>query len=195
MKIKIIFHLVLGVCVGLSGCTSTPFGSPASRPLGAVTNALQMSLSIGNTHHRDDPEFEVAFQNVGERDVSLNLGYMLANGGVQLPAKIHLRLVDEAGTIRELDFTDRKHDGVAGRVDDYVVPLRSGSTYTLELRLDQFWSPSTKEFALKLKPGRNEVSAEFQGEGAEYLNSDMGGMKLMNFWKGKLRSNIADISE
>ena len=34
---------------------------------------------------KDEPEFEVAFQNMGEQDVSLNLGIMLANGKVQLP--------------------------------------------------------------------------------------------------------------
>jgi hypothetical protein len=190
MKHSIVLCVALALGGSLSGCTSIPPGFAANHSWGSGTDGLQMSLSVLKTENRDEPEFEVAFRNMGEHDVSLNLGYMLANGQVQLPAKIHLWLVDDGRGVRELDFSDKKHGGVVGRVDDYVVPLRSGSNYTLELRLEQFWSPATKEFELKLKPGRYEVSAEFQGEGAGYLNSNTGGMQWMNFWKGKLRSNI-----
>jgi hypothetical protein len=89
----------------------------------------------------------------------------------------------------------RSNGLIAGRVDNYAVPLRSGSTYILELRLDQFWSPSTKEFNLKLKPGHYWVSALFLGTGAETRNSDTTGMNLMHFWKGKLQSNVFEFSE
>jgi len=80
-------------------------------------------------------------------------------------------------------------------VDSYVVPLRVGSTYTLKLRLNQFWSPSTQEFRLKLRPGRYEVLAQFQGNGVETSNADMAGMKLMHFWEGNLQSNPVLIEE
>lgn len=139
-----------------------------------------------------DPEFKVAIQNVGEKDVCLNLGLMLANGKVMIPDKIHLNLVDGNGGKRELRLS---LPAVAGRVDNYMVPLRAGSSYTVKLRLDQFWSPTTHEFALRLKPGRYEVSAQFQGKGAETVNSDMRGMNLMNFWKGNLQSNPVLIVE
>ena len=163
-----------------------------SRQWGTAANGLQMSLAILTTGDRDDPAFEVAFRNMGEQDVSLNLGMMLANGKVQLPDKIHLGLMDGSGRKRELHFSDPP---VAGRVDAYVVPLRSGSTYTLKLRLAQFWSPGTEEFRLRLKPGRSEMSAQFQGDDVEASNLDMAGMKLMNFWKGKLQSNVVVIVE
>ena len=113
---------------------------------------------------------------------------MLDNGKVQLPNKIHLNLLDGSGRKRELHFSDRRYPGVAGRVDDFVVPLRAGSTYTLKLRLDQFWSPSTQEFELKLTPGRYEVSAQFQEDRAETRN-------VIFVWKGKLQSNIVEIAE
>jgi hypothetical protein len=48
---------------------------------------------------------------------------------------------------------------------------------------------------LKLEPGRYEISAQFQGDGAEHVNSDMQGMKLMDFWKGKLQSNVVAIAQ
>jgi hypothetical protein len=190
MKPKIILCLALVLTGGLLGCSTTTSRSIENRQWGPATDGLQMSLSVLTTGQRENPEFEVAFRNLGEHDVSLNLGMMLANGKVQLPGKIHLQIVDGSGRSRELHFSDKRYAAVAGRVDDYVVPLRAGSTYTLKLRLDQFWSPDTQEFALQLKPGRYELSAQFQGGGAEHFNTGMEGMKLMNFWKGKLQSNV-----
>ncbi|MGO8838785.1 MAG: hypothetical protein ACLQAH_11105 [Limisphaerales bacterium] len=192
MNSKLILCLTLVLSDTLLGCSTTPRHSVESRQWGLTTNGLQMSLSVWAAGNREDPEFEIAFRNMGEQDVSLNLGRMLANGKVQLPDKIHLSLMDGSGRKQELHFSDPP---VAGRVDAYVVPLRAGSSYTLELRLDQFWSPGTKEFRLKLEPGRYEVSAQFQGDGPEAVNPDMAGVELMNFWKGNLQSNPVLIVE
>lgn len=194
MKLNLILCFALVLSGGLSGCkTGSTRGSRGNQQSGAVTDGLQMSLSISKSSNPDDPEFEVAIRNVGEKDVTLNLGIMLANGKVQLPEKIRLNLADKSGKTRELFFSDKRFAAISGRVDDYVVPLRAGSTYTISLQLDQFWSPDTKEFELRLKPGRYEVSAQFQGDGAEHINTDMQGMKLVTFWKGKLQSNVCGV--
>ena len=192
-KVLLCFALVLSS--GLASCSTTTRHSIESRQWGAATNGLQLSLTVLTTGKRDDPEFEITLRNMGEQDVSLNLGRMLANGKVQLPSKIHLQIVDGSGKNRELDFSDKRYGAIGGRMDDYVVPLRTGSTYTLKLRLDQFWSPNTGEFELKLKPGHYEISAQFQGDSAETSNPDMAGMKLMHFWKGNLQSNPVLIVE
>lgn len=195
MNPKILLGLALVLGGVLLGCSTSMRHSIESRQWGAATNGLQLSLTVLTTGKRDDPEFEIALRNMGEQDVSLNLGIMLANGNVQLPDKIHLSLMDGSGRNRELHFFDKRYPGSAGRMDDYVVPLRAGSTYTLKLRLDQFWSPSPQEFRLKLKPGRYEISAQFQGDGAGTSNADMAGMKLMHFWEGNLQSNPVLIVE
>ena len=195
MNAKLILCIALGLSSVLLGCRTTARHSLANRPWGPATNGLQLSLSVLTTGQRDDPEFEVAFRNTGEQDVNLNLGKMLANGKAQLPSKVHFELVDHSGRSRELLFLDKRHPGVSGRIDDYVVPLRAGSLHTLKLRLDLFWSPSTQEFEVKLKPGRYKISAGFQGDSAETSNPDLAGVKLMNFWKGKLQSNVAVIVE
>jgi hypothetical protein len=195
MKTKINLWAVLVLSIALLGCrTPSTCHSPGSRQSGAVTDGLRMSLSVSRSGNPGNPAFEVAIQNAGEKDVCLNLGEMLANGKVMIPDKIGLNLTDSGGKLLELDFVDRRFPGVAGRRDDYMVPLRSGSTCTLELRLDQFVSPTTGD-RMKLSPGRYEVSARFQGDGAETGNADMAGMKLMNFWKGKLQSNFVVIVE
>ena len=195
MNPKLLLGLALVLGGGLFGCSTTTLRPPPrNHPSGPVTDGLQMSLSVSNSRNLSDPEFEVAIRNVGEKDCCLNLGMMLANGKVMIPGKIHLQVVDGKGTSWLLNFVDRRFPGIAGRLDDYVVPLKSGSTCTLELRLDQFVSSTTGD-AVKLKPGRYEVSARLQGDGAETSNTDMAGMKLMNFWKGNLRSNPVLIEE
>lgn len=162
----------------------------ASGQWGSASNGLQMSIAATKSDKVDSPSFQVAFQNVGEQDVLLSLGMMLANGKVQLPDRIRLVLTDTTGQKRELYFSDKRYPGVRGRVDEYRVPLRAGSTYSLNLKLDQFWSPSTKEFVLNLKPGKYQVSAQFDGVGEKPRNWGQKDIGLMNYWKGKVQSNV-----
>jgi hypothetical protein len=112
---------------------------------------------------------------------------MLANGKVHVPTEIRLILTDSGGKSKELHLPG---SGVAGRIDDYAIPLRPGSAYTVKLSLDDFWCPKTKGFRLKLKPGTYRLRSELTGRGAQFANLDMGGMKLMNFWKGTLQSDL-----
>jgi hypothetical protein len=158
---------------------------------GLTKQGLRMSISATGRDKAGNPEFHVAFENVGEQDVSLNLGMMLANGKVQLPDGIRLNLTDAKGKTRELHFADKRYPGNAGRVDDFVVPLRVGSIYTLKLPLSQFWSPSTKETTLELKAGKYHLSAQFEGGGAKHDSSKF----IMNFWEGKLQSNTLTLDE
>jgi hypothetical protein len=196
MKFKLLLGLALGLSSVLLGCRSTASHSLENRQWGPATNGLRMSLSVSTAGQRGNPEFEIAFWNVGEQDFSLNVGKMLANGRVQLPSQVHLELVDDSGRSRELHYSAKKrYPGAAGRLDDYVVPLRTRSACVLELRLDEFWSPGTEEFDVKLNPGRYKVSARFEGSDADTSNLDMAGMKLMNFWKGKLQSNVVVMVE
>jgi hypothetical protein len=114
---------------------------------------------------------------------------MLANGKVMFPASIRLVLTDPSGQTRELQYFDRKHPAVAGRVDDFTVALRAGSIHTIRATMDHYWSPATKEFGVKLTNGRYRIVARFQGEGARTDNGDMPGLALLNFWKGTVQSS------
>lgn len=184
---------VIGFCLFpnlLLSSASSKVQSIGNGQWGATVDGLQMSISLTDPHNLDMPEFNVALRNAGKHDVTLNLGLMLANGKVQLPQNISLNVTDASGKTRNLKFFDRRYPGVAGRVDDYIIPLRVGSSYTLKLRLDQFWSPDTKEFETKFFPGEYQITAQFEGGGAKTSNLDLPGIKLMNFWRGNLQSNI-----
>jgi hypothetical protein len=93
------------------------------------------------------------------------------------------------GKERLFEFADLRHGAIGGRLDDYVVPLRAGSMYTLKLKLDQFWCPETQEFEIPLMPGENRLTAQFEGRGAKLINPDMIAIRLMEFWLGKVESN------
>ncbi|HKE60280.1 MAG TPA: hypothetical protein VKB46_26390 [Pyrinomonadaceae bacterium] len=158
--------------------------SRAAADCGRTVSGVQLCLaSSGST-------LEVELRNVGEHDVTLNLGIVLANGKVQLPNRIAIKLTDARGQTRLFRFADKRYPAIAGRVDDYIVPLRTGSTYTLQMTLDQFWCQETSEFSIPLLSGENYLTAQFEGAGANAVNSDMPGIKLMNFWLGKAESNV-----
>lgn len=157
---------------------------------GQPSDGVQMTLSSIDSSGSD---LELSFRNVGDHDVTLNLGAMIANGKVQLPTDVSLIFTDAQGRTRVFKFADKKHSGVAGRLDDYVVPLRVGSVYTLKLSLNQFWCQETKEFEIPLLPGKNQLTAQFQGSAARLVNLDMPAIKLMNFWLGKVESNTITI--
>jgi hypothetical protein len=189
MKVKAALILLAVICFSNSS-TSVPAGAARGTAdqltWGAVSAGLQLSLLL------PDPktsELQLAMRNVSDRDVTVNLGYMLANGKVQLPGAVSINFTDAAGNTRHFKFADLKHSAVAGRLDDYMVPLRAGSMYTLALKLDQFWCQETNEFAIALLPGKNQLTAQLEGSGARHVNSDMPGVKLMNFWVGKVESN------
>jgi hypothetical protein len=134
-------------------------------------------------------QFHVALQNTGDSDFVVNLGSMLANGKVMFPDAVRLTLTDPAAQIRQLHFSDRRYGGVAGRVDDFTVALRSGAIYVLRVSLDQYVSPHSKEFRVKMGDGRHRMSARFEGRAAERVNLDMQGVALLNFWKGTVQTD------
>ena len=153
----------------------------------APESKLRMSISATKQGYTNEtPIFHVALENAGDKDVMLNLGMMLGNGKLLLPDTIHLILTDSRGESRELHFSNTR---IAGRVDDYIIPLRSGSTHSLKLSLADYWCPQTKEFKINLKHGEYRIHAQLTSKGAQHLNADTQGMKLMNVWKGKLQSD------
>ena len=142
MKLNLI--LILIATIGASVCLTVSSAGRSSRTAdemqwGKPSDGVQISLSS-----TDPNGLQVAFRNVGDHDVTLNLGSMMANGKVQLPDEVHIDFTDAQGRSRIFKFADKKHSGVAGRLDDYVVPLRAGSMYTLNLRLDEFGVPKPK---------------------------------------------------
>jgi len=176
---------IAAVLILLTLAISAP-GAPArleGDDCGAAVGGLQMCLAQSGSN------FQFALRNVGDHDLTLNLGIMLANGKVQLPDRVALKFTDAQGKTQLFKFSDKRYGFVGGRVDNYVVPLRAGSTYTLQLTTDQFWCQETKEFSIPLLSG-GSLTAEFEGTKATLANLNMSGIELLNFWLGKVHSNV-----
>lgn len=192
------WHLVLSRFVLLQvtglGLMILPMGVPAAErnEKGPVVEGLQLSLVA--LAHKDalNPQFRLTFSNVGEHDLTLNLGSMLANGKVQRPDQIRLLILGADGSTRELHWIDGR---AGGRVDDYIVPLRAGSEYSLRLGMADFWAPAAKEFKIELGAGNHEVVAYFEGTKASHVNADMAAARLLTFWTGKLKSNVVVLNQ
>jgi hypothetical protein len=151
---------------------------------GTPTEGLRMAISsvAPDAKKPGVPQFTIAIENVGDRDVVLNLGRMLANGKTMFPTAIALSVTDSDGRTRELHYVLAF---VAGRMDDYVVALRVGSVHSLLVTLNQYYP--------RLSPGHYRIVARFDGQGATTHNADMPGLALMNFWKGALASNSVEV--
>jgi hypothetical protein len=116
---------------------------------------------------------------------------MLANGKVMFPDAVRLVLTDLiTGNMRELQFFDRRIQCIGGRLDDFIVALRSGATYAFPISLDQNYM--RYELGVKLVPGRFGILARFDGRGATNINLDTQGVALMNFWKGTVQSDTLE---
>jgi hypothetical protein len=157
---------------------------------GAASAGLRMSISPALTAggRTGQPAFYIAIENVGDSDVILNLGTMISNGKVMFPEAVRLQLSDSQGRSRELHYFHRRYPGIAGRVDDFIVALRTASVHVLRVSLDTY--SGMNGFVPELERGRYRIEARFDAQGARSLNLDTEGIGLFNFWKGTLRSNI-----
>jgi len=150
----------------------------------AEADGLALSIRANSPESSGALRLDVTLENTGQKDILLNLGTMLGNGRIQRPEAIRLLVVDGTGSQRELHYADKDVPGVAGRMDDYPVPLRTGSTYSVALELGDFWCPTTNEHAIVLLPGTYEVRAQITGTGSQHD----GGIPSLPFWTGTLES-------
>ena len=108
---------VIGTCLFLNlfqSSVSSKVQSIGDEQWGRPVDGLKMSVLALDSPNLDVPEFQVSLQNAGTKDVTLNLGFMLANAKVQLPQNISLNVTDATGQTRQLEFFDKRYPGVLG---------------------------------------------------------------------------------
>ena len=172
--------------VTLESDSNVTFEGDSGATKNAPMSGSPMSLAVSGK--AGQAALEVTFRNTVERDTFLILGMMLANGREQIPTQVRFFFTDAAGKKNEFRFHDGRA-GVAGRVDGFRVPLRAGSTYSLRFKLDELWSSSARTFASKLKAGKYQVSARFNGVGEKPRDWGKKEIALMNYWKWPFQSN------
>jgi hypothetical protein len=175
----------------LPGASSAAAQQLRAPEWGTAVNGLQMAMHLDRTKGTQSrtPRFTVELRNAGERDIVVNLGSMLANGKSQYPSAIALTLTDAHGKSRRLEL--RGPAGVAGRVDQLVLPIPVGARFAIRVDLRNYWVPVTEEFEIKLKRGVYSIQAQLTGKGVSYddANLDMKGLSAMPLWQGTVTSN------
>ena len=159
---------------------------------GQDQNALRVSIArIEATNSKpSNPEFAITLENQNESDFVVVVGYMLGNGRKMFPSAVRLVLTDERGRTSTLTYRAPPH--VGGRIDDYLVALRTGASYVLRVSLADYHPVG--EVGWKLPSGTYEIHATFQGKPAGFLNADTPGIGLLNFWTGAASSNVLRFS-
>src|SRR5208282_3765702 len=102
---------------------------------GGVENGLQMSVSPAHESRESSAafQFRVEIRNVGEKDLLLLLGEMLANGKKQSPSAVRVLLTNPQG--ENLDCGVPGDGMIAGWVGPFIVPLPVGASYSLPIDL------------------------------------------------------------
>ena len=156
----------------------------------APVKGLQLVLSI-EKGESETPHFRLEFLNVGQTDLILNLGSMLANGRKQYAYAVILKITDSQGVHRQFDLIGPGGGGVEGRIDPFVVPLPGGATFSIPLELNKYWPTASQEWEYKFKPGTYWIAAEFLGKGVSEreANLDAKYVSLFPYWEGTVQSN------
>lgn len=178
--------------IGLAVAASLVVSADGEQPgaWGELRAGLRMAISQSNQAvDRGVPEFDLTIENAGDDDVVINVGFTLANGSVKLPTAVRLRLTEPNGDIRELEYVDRRHARITGRLNDFLIDLRSRSTSSIRLTLDRYWSATTKAWSLPLAPGKYQIEAHLSSQAARFASSDRAGVVLARPWTGSLHSN------
>jgi hypothetical protein len=182
--------LFLFIITSLIGNRAFGQNSSDSRPptvvSGAPVEELQISVLLETVNESESsPQFRVELRSVGDHDLILNLGMMLANGRSQYADAITLLLTLLSGSEQRLRLMGPAM--INGRADPFVVPLPMGASFSIPVDLTKY-APFGRGRPLKLEPGSYALQAEFQGRPGVNPNLDMKGMALMPYWTGTVVS-------
>lgn len=183
--------MVVALCASLGAwlfAATSRNGDASDETRNAPIGGLPMSLVA--TRKAGQAELEVTFRNVGERDTLLSLGEMLGGGSKQIPSRVRFIMINAAGKKSELVIPQSR---VRGSLEEYRVPLRAGSTYSLKFKLHELRLSKTYELASELKPGKYRVFAQLVGMGEKARNWGQKNIALMNYWKWAFQSNAATL--
>ena len=150
-----------------------------------VVNSPVSPVALELAAAKKSGELSLVVRNTDRSAVNVNIGITLANGSDLLPTNVRLTL-ERDGRKSDWTYTGRIA-GVAGRIDDFILPLMPGASYQMTFAFSDFGPLEGIQHTLQ--PGHYRVRASLWARHAEHMNSDTEGMKLMKLWTGVAESN------
>jgi hypothetical protein len=189
-RVRVVFSAVVGVAVTLG------MVARGSEQSGMVPPTLMVELHCEDT----DPNsatLAVTLRNTDVSDTTVVLGIALANGGVYLPTALKLR-VRRSGSLREeeLPYANPKHRFVSGRIDDWAVPLPTGSAFAVSIPVRHFITATSYTTDHKRFDGagqRVDVRVALDARPIQFIQFGLADLKLLRLWVGTLLSNPVHI--
>lgn len=156
----------------------------------SVPDGLTLHVSGAWIGRDAQPALAIEISNESNQDITLNLGMVLWNNPSMFPTGIRFIITDAAGNTRTFQVREPR---VAGRVDDYLVPLRHGGSYRLALALNDLYAVAPKFELVPPAPGKCQVRAELKSARRAYINSGTEGVRVVDLWAGQLNSELTSI--
>jgi hypothetical protein len=153
--------VILFVAALLLVCGLSAAQKPNTKDWGKATDGLQMSIYRDQAEGRQSEfsKFRVEFRNSGHSDLLLNLGIMSRNRQQYLIA-VSLILEDGQGKPQRLELKKSLRASDAENTMLFL-PLPAGATFSFPVDLDDYWTPTSKDFdASRLKPGTYWLAAQ-----------------------------------
>jgi len=137
-------------------------------------------------------------RNGGTLDSAVIFGSVLANGGRYMVNGMTLQVATGSDSaVRQGMYSPRHYPSmIAGRIDDWIVPLPMGASYTLTLDAADFIVDNKERMEELPRDGRLSLRLPIRPPNASQ-NSDVPGLALFRVWTGiaALVSNSIDTSE
>jgi hypothetical protein len=187
--VEIVKRLILLTVMSLVVMTCVSYGEE----LGTVNGSLEIAISKAEDR-KEHPEFLVTFRNVGSENFVLNLGDIHVNGKEQYPTQLKFTVTEAGGNVRQLQFIVSFELQLEDQLDDYIVSLGVGSTYTLTVSLDQLWDVYRHEYHIELPRGEYHIQASYTGVKSygrvKLLGQELSQKGTGGYWTGQTKSNI-----
>lgn len=133
MVFRRVMVLIVAVSAASASLTAGQASAPA-KPSGQPTMSVLCSTSPA-------PVLKVTVTNPGDREVALLLGFTPGSPQPQVVNALTVAVIRIAtGATEEYVYVNPKYATYSGRKDPWIVPLKAGATFDLELPLRDFIS-------------------------------------------------------
>lgn len=146
--------------------TSSVAQTPSAQPVdawGKAVRGLQIAVRPAKKQFApgESPVVYIILRNTGDEDLKLSLGQIWPGGGRQFGRQFQLLLTDASGKTRKLSLAPLHHASAVR--NPLVVALPRGTTYPIEVRLDECYEPLVASAVGKLRipEGKYRITATY----------------------------------